>query len=219
MRIPVPIARTDLMQQVIDLAARNGLARAYTKLVLTGGYAADGFTPKDSNLLIIQHDDIPYRPEDYQNGIRLLLNRYGRDKPKIKTLNYANVLRQRQVLQDTGALDILYHDGRHVFESSRANFFLFDSEGRLHTSGANTLEGVTRKHVIQTARAAGIVLAQGPMRLDMISSAREAFITSTTKGVLPVTMVNDLTISEGKVGSMTLELHHMFEDYMKEAAK
>ena len=214
MQISVPKQRPRLIQDVVDLAAHNGLQRAYTKLVLTGGTAADGYTPHESNLIIIQHGDVSYDPVDYRDGIRLLLHRYDRDRPEIKTLNYANVIRHREILKRESALDLLYHDGRNLHETSRANFFIFDHRGVLRTSGPSALQGITRMHVIKTAHSQGFKLEEGPLPLHYLARAKEAFITSTTKGVLPVTKINDLIIGDGSAGTRTLELHHAFEQYM-----
>ena len=218
MRIAVPKERSGLIRDVVELAASNRLQRAYTKLVLTGGTAADGYTPYESNLIIIQHNDVSYDPVDYRDGIRLLLHKYDRDRPEIKTLNYANVIRHREILQRESALDLLYHDGRNLHETSRANFFIFDNKGVLYTSGPSALQGITRMHVIKTALSQGLQLKEGPLPLHCLAKASEAFITSTTKGVLPVTKINDLIIGDGSAGSRTLQLHHKFEQYMQDAA-
>ncbi|NND06927.1 MAG: branched-chain amino acid aminotransferase [Saprospiraceae bacterium] len=217
MHIQVPKDRSDLIQDVVDLAAHNKVERAYTKLVLTGGPAADGYTPSESSIMIIQHEDVAYDPVDYQDGIRLLLHRYARDRPEIKTLNYANVIRHREMLNNHRALDLLYHDGRNVHETSRANFFIFDEHGNLYTSGSSALSGITRMHVIKTAHRHGLTVKEGPLPLHALLRASEAFITSTTKGVLPVTRINDLVIGDGVTGPRTLRLHHQFEAYMQEA--
>ncbi|MBK8502949.1 MAG: hypothetical protein IPL46_12470 [Saprospiraceae bacterium] len=58
MSLEVPIGRALLHERVVDLAIRNEISRGYTKLVLTGGYADDGYTPGKNNLFILQHDDV-----------------------------------------------------------------------------------------------------------------------------------------------------------------
>jgi branched-subunit amino acid aminotransferase/4-amino-4-deoxychorismate lyase len=42
--------------------------------------------------------------------------------------------------------------------------------------------------------------------LDDLTSAREAFITSTTKGILPVTVINNVPVGDGTPGPVTRQL-------------
>ncbi len=216
MDLEVPVSREALLARVVNLAASNGLSRGYTKLVLTGGYAADGYHPGPSNLFVLQHADVHYPSQMYTAGVRLLLQRFTREHPVIKTLNYINVLQHRQVLKEAGALDLLYHDGRWISETSRANFFVVDDQGVLHTSQAMALGGISRKHLIVCAREQGYTVAEGPIAIDQLPTVGEAFLTSTTKGVLPVTKINDLVIGSGRVGPVTVALAEHYVNYVEQ---
>ena len=52
-----------------------------------------------------------------------------------------------------------------------------------------------------------------------LTEAREAFITGTTKKVMPVFQVDDITIGDGKPGPVTTELQQYYEAYLKEYMK
>src|SRR5690606_8430049 len=114
-----------------------------------------------------------------------------KDQPAIKTLNYSNILKNRDLLSREKAMDLLYHDGRYIRETSRANFFIINHQGQILTTEEDVLPGVTRRHVIRTARSQGYTVIEGPLPLYRLTEATECFITSTTKGVLPVTRIND----------------------------
>jgi len=219
LRIPVPIDRTELRDRVVDLAARNQIRKGYTKLVLTGGYSADGFTPGESNLFILQHEDIANDPISYENGVAVILQRYLKDQPAIKTLNYANILKNRDLLSREKAMDLLYHDGRNIRETSRANFFIINHQGQILTTEEDVLSGVTRRHVIKVARSEGYTVIEGPLPLYLLTQATECFITSTTKGVLPVTRINDYSIGSGKAGDICRRLQEAYLDYCENYAK
>lgn len=213
MNLLIPIARAELHERVVDLAARNEIIHGYTKLVLTGGYAPDGYTPGTSNLFILQHDDVKSDPFQYSQGISLVLQKYIKDMPEVKTLNYANVLKNRDLLAQSEALDILYHDGRFIRETSRANFFIVNKDGTILTTEANVLSGITRKHVIKVARSSGIEVKECPLPLFLLTEASECFITSTTKGVLPVTKINGYEIGSGQVGPCCINLQKAYLAY------
>jgi len=211
MLLKVPIDRKQLYNRIVELCEANGLKRAHIKLVLTGGYSKDGYTPGDNNLLILQHPDFELIQDHYEFGITLVLQKYLKDEPEIKTLHYANAIKQRETLSKFGAMDVLYHDGRHIRETSRANFFIIDKSGTLYTSASDVLSGITRKHVLKVASAQGLTIEEGPLPLHMIPDASECFITSTTKGVLPVTKIGDYDVGDGQVGPVcrNLQLHYL----------
>ena len=211
--LEVPVDRSVLREMVIDLAKKNSITRGFTKLVLTGGFATDGYTPEKSNLYILQHRDIIYDPKLYRDGIKLVLQKYIKDYPEIKSLNYTNVLIHRDHLSNVDGTDILYHDGRFVRETSRANFFIVDPKGMLVTPAKDVLLGVTRKQVIHVARGAGFEVVERPLPIAEIARAKEAFITSTTKGVLPVSRLNDFVIGSGKAGDVTSKLGKLLTQY------
>ena len=213
MDLAVPVTREILLRRVSELCIVNEVAEGHIKLVLTGGTSADGYTPTSNNLYILQHGPVSYEDHFYSIGVRLLLQRFERDQPLIKSLNYANVLRYRKELADQSAIDLLYHDGRLIQETSRANFFIIDDKERLHTSTDVMLNGITRKHLIKVAHSMGYEVLEEPLPLEKIARAKEAFITSTTKPLLPVHKINNHIIDRGENMTLTNRLRNGFMAY------
>jgi branched-subunit amino acid aminotransferase/4-amino-4-deoxychorismate lyase len=105
-----------------------------------------------------------------------------------KTLNYwRKRIAHEQGLQD-GSDDVLcLASGRFILEATRANIFLVEGE-RLLTSGldAPLLPGVMRRLVLDRAAALGLEREEGPLPLERIGTASEAFLTSAVQGMLPI---------------------------------
>jgi branched-subunit amino acid aminotransferase/4-amino-4-deoxychorismate lyase len=84
------------------------------------------------------------------------------------------------------------------------------------------LEGITRQLVIELAQKNGIEVKQQNVSLNLLYEAEEAFLTSTTKRILPVTRVAHKQIGDGKVGNLTKRLQNLFADmeanYLQENA-
>src|SRR5690625_6463991 len=96
-----------------------------------------------------------------------------------------------------GVFDVTYIDQNSIVsESSRANFFILNSDGTLMTPGTNILPGITRKNVLAAAEKIGIPVKIEDFNLDEVRSAQYAFMTSTTKNIMPDTILNDDEISE-----------------------
>ena len=52
--------------------------------------------------------------------------------------------------------------------------------------------------------------------MEDLKTAREAFITGTTKKVMPVVQVDDQLIGSGNPGEITLKLQHLYNNYIEE---
>ena len=76
------------------------------------------------------------------------------------------------------------------------------------------LLGVTRKVVLQIANGVWKI-EERKLDLNELNSADEALITSTTKSIMPVTVIDDNKIGDGKVGSRTKKLMKLFNEYVE----
>lgn len=105
-----------------------------------------------------------------------------------KTLNYWRRRIEQERAAAEGADEVLCvtPEGR-VCEGTRSNLFLVRG-GRLITPGADgpLLAGILRGVVIEQARQIGMEVVEGPVGLDEIGAADEAFLTNSVRGMLPV---------------------------------
>lgn len=211
--IASPLAREQLAAEIRRLIALNTIAEGAIKLLLTGGYAEDGFSPGTPNLVLLAQPYQSPSPEQYQAGVNLLPFRYTRDLPDVKTVNYAQVLALQPTLRAAGAADVLWHDGEVISESSRSNVFVLTNDGVLRTPARNVLAGVTRKHVLELAREFTSV-EEGDVPLASLATAHEMFMTSSSKGVLAVTRLDGKPVGDGRPGELTRELHERFKAHV-----
>lgn len=205
-----PCSKAELRTRIQALLDANGEEKAGVRLILTGGYAADSYTPIDPNLLILQHPYASFPAWGYEKGIRILTYHFQRETPVAKTINYVTGIKILGWLKENGGDAVLYHDGTYVKESDRSNFFLIDASGRLLTPESEVLPGITRKKVIELAKEKGMEVVERKISLAEIYQAKEAFITSSIKGVLPVTTIDDQMIGAGKPGPLSQQLGAAF---------
>jgi branched-chain amino acid aminotransferase len=69
------------------------------------------------------------------------------------------------------------------------------------------LAGITRELVLEWAAAAGLPIREEALPLEVLDTADEVFITSSTKDVLPVHAVDDRSLP---VGPVTTRLRDLF---------
>ncbi|MBX2870715.1 MAG: aminotransferase class IV [Saprospiraceae bacterium] len=211
LQLEVPCSQLELRQNIQQLLDKNGEDKAGIRLILTGGYTTDSYTPVKPNLLILQHPYASYAAEAYERGIKMLTYEYRREIPVAKTINYVTGIRIQKWLKENGADAVLYYDNDIIKESDRSNFFLIDQAGKLVTPEADVLPGITRMKVIQVAKELGLPVEERTVQLNEIFEAKEAFITSSIKGVLPVTYMDDKAIGTGQVGDISKQLGAAFE--------
>ena len=101
-------------------------------------------------------------------------------------------------------------------ECTTSNFFLFHGD-RLVTPEAAVLSGITRNVVLELADDLFAVVRR-PILYEELRTADECFITSTTKEVLPIVRVDDVTIGGGRPGLRTLRLRRLFRELARAGA-
>ena len=215
MDLAIPFSRKEMLQQIQKLIDLNGIPNAGIRLLLTGGYSSNGYTPISPNLLILQYPFPSIAPENYLKGVKLLKHKFQRETAEIKTTNYITGIKLLKKLQASNALEPLFHNGIHISESVRSNFFIVDSNNCIATPDQNVLKGITRKHVIHVAKEAGFQISERPVAIYELYDAKEAFLTSSTKGILPVTCIDELKIGSGQPGSISLELMELFKNHQE----
>lgn len=200
---------------IVDLLGRSGLPEAGFRLVITGGNSPDSITTVEPNFLITTEKLPQYPPVYWERGVKLITNEYMRDVPDVKSTGYLNAIKLMPLVRQQAAHDILYcHDGK-VLELTRDNFFLFKG-GVLVTPRENILLGITRMVLLELCRGV-IPVEERVVRTSELGQASEAFLSGTTKGVMPVVRVDDTVIGDGKVGPNTRRLMDIFKAYTDKA--
>ena len=121
--------------------------------------------------------------------------------PRAKIQNYVNlILGELEVkAQDPDAWAVLLDVNGNVAEGMGSNFFVV-KDGRLLTPGERyVLGGISRQTVLELARELGIPVEEGDLDLFDVYTAEEAFVTSTSFCICPVSKVNGAVIGDGGV--------------------
>lgn len=209
LQLPFPLAA--LRDMVWSLVEANGLEDAGIRLVLTGGYSEDGYAPASPNLIILEHYLPPKSESTWNQGIKMLSYAHQRELPEAKSINYLTGIQLLDLLKKEGASEALFHDNGWVRESARANFFIVTDQGKLVTPEKKILHGITRQRILQSAGYL-IGIEARELALAEVYTAREAFITSTTKGNLPVVQIDNHRIGDGKPGPVSKAISDLLDN-------
>ena len=128
----------------------------------------------------------------------------------------ANVL-AKQAAAEQGSLEAwLVDEAGMVTEGSSTSAWIATASGELVTrpNGVEILPGITRSVVVDVARELGLTLQLRPFSREEAYAAREAFLTSTSNFVLPITRIDRKPVGDGKPGPIAARLR---EAYVKAA--
>lgn len=124
----------------------------------------------------------------------------------------ANVLAKQQA-REKGAFEAWFvdRDGL-VTEGSSTNAWIVDAKGVLRTRhlGQQILPGITRAEILPLCRQLGIQVEERPFTVEEAKTAREAFLTAASIGVMPVTTVDESKIGSGAPGSVATALRKTY---------
>ncbi|MCL9684970.1 D-amino acid aminotransferase [Legionella maioricensis] len=120
----------------------------------------------------------------------------------IKTTSLiANILLNDEAVSSGYQTSILVRDGI-INEGSTSNVFLVSQEDVIKTSPLTNLclPGITRQVAIELISQLNWDFREEDINVSDLFSAKEVWITSTTKEIMPVTQINDFLINKGNVG-------------------
>ena len=205
LRLRVPLDKESLVQTIYELIRRNKMDESGMKLILTGGYSPDGYQPAEQpNFIITQQKLVLPSPEIVDRGVKVISHEFVRDVPEAKTLNYTMGIWLLEKIRARNAADVLYVKENVASEFPRCNFFIVRDDDSVRTPAANVLKGITRKNLLSLRGEFDI--QEGVVTLDDTYNAREAFLTSTTKRIIPIVKINDRLVGDGRPGKVTARL-------------
>jgi len=212
LNLKIPVSAAGARQLLKKLMAKNNLTEATARFVLTGGISQDSlhFNKTKPNFFIILDKIPPRQTELYQKGGKLLLVGNQRELAPAKTNSYLTSVKFKNSPHSSQIVDLLYYDRGHILEGSTCNFFLI-RRNVLITPKADILAGITRNFVLKLARKI-IKVEERLVKLTELKTADEAFITTTTKEIMPIVKISRLKIGSSRPGEKTKLLMKLFKE-------
>ena len=223
--ITMPMSRAALACVMDEVVRRNRVTDGILYLQITRGSAPrdhawrDGVSPK--MVVTSRHQPAP-SSQAVENGVAVITasdQRWRRNDIKSVAL-LGNVL-GKQKARRAGAYETWMVDGAGmVTEGTSTNAWIVVGEHIItRPLGPEILGGITRAAVLDVARELQITVDERPFSVDEAGDADEAFLTSTTAYILPVTRIDDKVVGTGKPGPVTARLlenyHRLIDEFLK----
>ncbi len=215
---------TAILSQCVRL---SGLRASYVEMICTRGQPPWG--SRDPRLAVNQFYAfaVPFvwiaNAEQREKGLHVMISDIQRISPasvdpSAKNYHWNDLTMGLFGALDAGADSVLLVDAAgHVVEGPGFNVFCI-SQGALVTPDQGMLEGISRRTVIEMAQSLGLDVQLRSLPADELRGAQEVFVSSSGGGVLPVTIVDQCTIGDGKPGPITQRLIDTYWAWHKDAA-
>jgi len=220
LKIRAPMKLVAIKAVMREMIRRNRAPNGSIYIQITRGVAPRDFAfpaTAASSLDITVRRMRPLPPGAVDDGVRAITIPDIRwNRCDIKTVGLTAAVLGKQRAREAGAYEAwqVDRDG-YVTEGTSSNAWILTKDGKIVTRPATNaiLSGITRQSVIRLAKANKLKLEERPFTVAEAKAAREAWMTSATSFVLPVTQIDDKIVGNGKAGSFTLQLRALYMDY------
>jgi len=220
-------SRGELTQAIYDTLRANEMTDGvHVRLMVTRGlkrtpYQDPRGTIGPATVVIIAEHKDPL-PKTVSEGITLFTTHVRRAAPdtldpKLNAHSKLNDIVACIQAYSAGADEALMLDPHgFVATCNSTHFFIAtgpeDTPEVLTSDGRYCLQGITRANVLEICRAHGIPARETTFSLTDVYSAREAFVTGTFAGVVPVRSVDGRTIGDGRRGPLVERLQGLYRE-------
>jgi branched-chain amino acid aminotransferase len=232
--LPIPIDDTEIEARFRGTMRAGGLGggpdkEAYIRLMVTRGIGDLSYDPAvcpEPSIVVIVKPQVDPTRETFEKGVRVALVSIVRNHPRtvnplIKSNNLLNNALAMQEAARRGAFEGVMRNYRgEIAECTTSNLFIVkDGAALTPPLDAGLLPGITREFVFELGADVGIPVREAVLRDDDLFGADEAFLTSTTREVVPIVQIDDRRIGAGAPGSVTRALLDAFRRKAQELTR
>jgi branched-chain amino acid aminotransferase len=232
MNLEVPLSDETIAQRFRETMEAAGLGRegreAYIRILVTRGVGELSYDPAacpHPTVVVIAKPHVDPSVEAFERGVKASLvsivrNHPGTVNPLIKSNNLLNNALAMQEAHRLGAFEGIMRNYRgELAECTTANLFIVkDGAALTPPIDAGLLAGITREFVFEVGQDVGVPVREQVLRDADLFEADEAFLTSTTREIVPIVTVDDRTIGTGRPGQTTLRLLARFREKARDPA-
>ena len=232
--LTVPLTDQQLDARCRETIGAAGLGKstdgdAYVRMLITRGIGELSYDltgcPSPSIVVIVKPHVAP-PPDVYERGVKVAIvpiirNHPGTVSPLIKSNNLLNNALAMQEALKRGAFEGVMRNYRgELAECTTSNLFIVNA-GEVLTPplDAGLLPGITREFVLEIGKNTGVPVREAVLHDADLFGADEAFLTSSTRELVPIVQVDDRRIGNGVPGPVTRSLLESFRSRAQELTR
>lgn len=208
LKLPLPADLATFQRWIADVLAVNAAPRCTLRLFVVGDENGN-----DSVAFIWPQAGHNFPRAFYLDGAPVITFEGHRNLPQAKSLNTLISYLAQRAARTVGVHEALLHHGGCLTEGSNSNLFAVVEGAVLTPPAEQVLSGVTRDLLLELADQDGVPIREALLPLAALSRWSECFITSSSRHVMPVTLIDGRPVGDGRVGPLTRRLNALFEAY------
>jgi D-alanine transaminase len=210
-----PCTPSELRKVHEELVTRNGLKEGIIYMQVTRGVADRQFNfPKDSKSSLVAFTQVMALVDNAnaRTGVKIVttpdLRWLRRDIKSVMLL--APVLGKQEAYEKGANEAWMVEDGK-VTEGTSSNAYIV-KDGKVITRPLSNriLAGCTRRALFRLAKEHGVQVEERAFTVDEALAADEAFLTSASQFVMPITEIDGHRIGGGQPGPVTRKMREIF---------
>ncbi len=227
--LKLPWTDLQLKGEVLKTLAATGFSETSLRLMVTYGVGDLGYSPTlctAPSFILLAYPWIPSPAELYEQGVKISLVSVRRNlasamNPAVKSGNLLNSMLAWTEAQQGGAYEALMLNYRGELAECAMSNLLLAKNNVLKTPAAECgiLLGLTRSLVLEIARMLPIEVSETSLRPEDLYGADEAFLTVTSREIIPVVRCDHHKVGSGNPGPLTRLLHERYREKVEELMK
>ncbi len=219
--LDVPMSDADIDRRFRETMQAAGLGdgperEAYIRILITRGIGELTYDPAacpTPSVVVIVKPNVDPPRDVFERGVKVSLvgvvrNHPGSVNTLIKSNNLLNnALAMQQAFRSGSYEGIMRNYRGELAECTQSNFFIVKNGAALTPPiDAGLLAGITREFLFEVGADVAIPVREQVLRDEDLFGADEAFLTSTTRELVPIVQVDDRRIGSGAPGPVTRAL-------------
>ncbi len=166
----------------------------------------------------------------YSDGVHVVTSTVERNDPRIKGTDFITKSAEQRKLIGKDVFEILLTHNSGILEGMTSNFYgvIYSAVASrqfqrtqpaptIITAQKGILLGATRRAVLRIARGQGMSIEYRSPHVG--ENFDEAFLTSSSRGVVPIVSIDDAPVGQGRVGNWTKILSKAYQAYVQERSE
>lgn len=221
LKMTPPATAAEILEIQNELIARNDIDEGLIYLQVTRGAADRDFAfPKNATpslVLFTQKKNLSANPAADVGMAVITVPDIRWQRRDIKTVGLLPASMAKQAALDAGVSDAWFVENGFVNEGTSNNAFIVTVDGTIVTRhlGTEILHGITRKSVMALVAQENLKIEERPFTAEEAYEAREAFVTSASAFVMPVTKIDGHILGNGVPGPVAEKLRKLYIEMAK----
>ena len=217
-RLYVPALEQGLVPSVNEPALRAGIAEL-----------AKANLPKESRirLILTKNEGAVYAviqlferlsKQVYENGVKVISVELARQSPRVKDTGFISSSSEERKYVGRDVFEVLLTKNGKILEGMTSNFYAIKGK-TLVTAQRGILLGVTRRVILRLAGGQGMSIRVAYRAPGINEKFDEAFLTSSSRGIVPIVRIDKNSVGQGRVGKWTKMLSKAYQAYVEERSE